>query len=315
MAYTDLKQIGDSTWVIPGQVNIGLYVKAGRAALIDSGNDKEAGRQINKRVEERNWELECIINTHSNADHIGGNAFLQKKTGCRFAATLGEAPFISRPELEAAFLYGGYPYPGLDNKFLRAAPSEVTDIIPKSGPITIGGATTFGGQTPDNKGLRAVPLPGHYFDMIGIRTPDNIVFLADAVFSEQIIKKYHLFYIYDVEAYLTTLNEIGKMEAVMYIPAHAPPTEDITPLLEVNRNKVLEIAGVLTGLCGEDIEGAEFDDILAGVCKHYGIELDASHYVLVSSTLRSFLSYLAVQNEVIPAWTGGRMVWKGITQK
>jgi glyoxylase-like metal-dependent hydrolase (beta-lactamase superfamily II) len=300
MAQLKLEQIGDSTWLIPGLVNIGVYVRGGRALLIDSGNDKEAGRQINKLIAEQGWTLECIINTHSNADHIGGNAFLQKKTGCRIAATAGEAPFIRRPELEAAFLYGGFPYPGLDNKFLRAAPSEVTDSIGSSGPISLGG-NADGGDT----GLEAIPLPGHYFDMIGIRTPDNIVFVADAVFSEYIIEKYHLFYIYDVAGYLRTLDAIAAMDADLFVPSHAKPLGDIQGLLEINRKKVHEIAGVILELCG-----ASFEDVLAGVCGRYGISLDTNQYVLIGSTVRSYLSYLAEKGEIIPDWTGGKMVWK-----
>ena len=303
MAQLKLEQIGDSTWLIPGLVNIGVYVRGGRALLIDSGNDKEAGRQINKLIAEQGWTLECIINTHSNADHIGGNAFLQKKTGCRIAATSGEAPFIERPELEAAFLYGGFPYPGLTNKFLRAAPSEVTDSIGSSGPIALGG----GGDT----GMEAIPLPGHYFDMIGIRTPDDIFFAADAVFSEYIINKYHLFFLYDVAGYLRTLDKIAAMSAELFIPSHVKPLEDISGLLEVNRNKINEIAGVIGEQCaGGGPDGASFEEVLAGVCGRYGIGLDANQYVLIGSTVRSYLSYLAGRGEITPEWSGGRMVWK-----
>ncbi len=307
MAQMKLQQIGESTWIIPGLVNIGLYVRDGRVLLIDSGNDKEAGRQINKLITEQNWQLDCIINTHSNADHIGGNAFLQKKTDCRIAATAGEAPFIRRPELEAAFLYGGYPYPGLDNKFLRAAASEVTDIIANKGPILVGKDKPAG----DDAGLQALPLPGHYFDMVGIRTPDNIVFMADAVFSETIIEKYHLFFIYDVAAYLNTLDAIRAMDAGLYVPAHAKPAKDISALVDVNRHKIGEIATMIKEFCGSaQDEGVEFQNILAACCDHYGITLDTNQYVLIGSTVRSYLSYLAKTDALLPFWKENRMRWK-----
>lgn len=294
-----LQQIGDTTWMIPGLVNIGLYVRDGRVILIDSGNDKEAGRQINKLIAGQGWELECIINTHSNADHIGGNAFLRKKTGCRIAATAGEAPFIRRPELEAAFLYGGFPYPGLDNKFLRAEPSELTDIIDSGGPVRLGGP----GGVHDT-GLEAIPLPGHFFDMIGIRTPDGVVFLGDAVFSEYIITKYHLFFIYDVAAYLSTLDKVAELQADLFVPSHAKPVKDLRELLDSNRNKIEEISRVVAKGCGG------FEDILKEVCGHYGIGLDANQYVLVGSTIRSYLSYLAAAGKLTPQWINGTMLWR-----
>jgi glyoxylase-like metal-dependent hydrolase (beta-lactamase superfamily II) len=304
MAQLKLEQIGDSTRLIRGLVNIGVFIRGGRALLIDSGNDKEAGRQINKLIAEQGWTLECIVNTHSNADHIGGNAFLQKKTGCRIAATSAEAPFIRRPELEAAFLYGGFPYPGLDNKFLRAAPSEVTDSIGSSGPIRLSG-NAGGGDT----GLEAIPLPGHYFEMIGVRTPDNAVFIADSLFSETIIRKYNLFFIYDIAAYLATLDTLASLEADWYIPSHAPPSRDITNLIHINREKVTEICEVVASSCTPP---ARFDSILERVCARYSIVLDPNQFVLVSSTLRSYLSYLAYEGRVTAEWEKGAMIWKGI---
>lgn len=33
------------------------------------------------------------------------------------------------------------------------------------------------------KDLELIPLPGHFFQMIGIRTPDDTVFLADCLSS------------------------------------------------------------------------------------------------------------------------------------
>ncbi|TFG84865.1 MAG: MBL fold metallo-hydrolase, partial [Spirochaetales bacterium] len=69
MALTLLPLTGD-TYVIPSASNVGLWVSDGRATLIDSGNDEDAGRQILKLITERGWTLDLIVNTHSNADHI-----------------------------------------------------------------------------------------------------------------------------------------------------------------------------------------------------------------------------------------------------
>ena len=54
--------------------------------LIDSGNDKDAGRRIRQVLDANGWHLTAIYNTHAHADHIGGNRYLQGQTGCRVYA-------------------------------------------------------------------------------------------------------------------------------------------------------------------------------------------------------------------------------------
>ena len=105
----ELIQVTDRAYYIESPAKIGL-VQLGEkdVCLIDSGNDKDAGRRIRKLLDERGWRLTAIYNTHSNADHIGGNRYLQGQTGCRVFAPGVECAFTRRPELELAFLYGGY---------------------------------------------------------------------------------------------------------------------------------------------------------------------------------------------------------------
>ncbi|MDC7239158.1 MAG: MBL fold metallo-hydrolase, partial [Spirochaetales bacterium] len=73
-----MKQLGESTWIQEGPTNIGFIVTGNSTVLVDSGNDKESGRKLNKLLKEREWILKAVLNTHSNADHIGGNDYLQR---------------------------------------------------------------------------------------------------------------------------------------------------------------------------------------------------------------------------------------------
>ena len=62
----ELIKLGEKTYYIKNPTNIGIYkIDEKNVYLIDSGNDKDAGRKILKIVEEQGWTVAGIINTHS----------------------------------------------------------------------------------------------------------------------------------------------------------------------------------------------------------------------------------------------------------
>ena len=121
----ELVQVAENTYYINSPSKIGVYrVSDDDVWLIDSGNDKDAGRKIQKILDAQGWKLTAIINTHSNADHDGGNTLLQNRLNCAVYSTPMENIVVENPILEPTFLYGGYPFKKLRNKFLMAQPTE-----------------------------------------------------------------------------------------------------------------------------------------------------------------------------------------------
>ena len=124
----ELVRITEKSCYIRCPAKIGLVrLEGDDVCLIDSGSDKEAGRKVRQILDANGWHLTAIYNTHSNADHIGGNAYLQKQTGCQAYAPGIECDFTRHPILEPSFLYGGYPFRELRHKFLLAQPSGAHD--------------------------------------------------------------------------------------------------------------------------------------------------------------------------------------------
>ena len=232
----ELIQAAPRTYYIQCPAKMGLWrLTDTDVVLIDSGNDKDAGRKVQKILDAQGWHLACILNTHANADHNGGNALLQQRLHAPAYAPGIDAAVTTYPILEPAFLYGGYPPKPLRNKFLLSQPSRCEPLTAENLP----------------QGLTQLALPGHFFDMCGFGTADGVWFLADCLSGANIVEKYHVNFIYDVAGYLETLDKICALEGKLFIPAHAEPTEDIRPLAELNRGKVLEIIGVITDFCQE----------------------------------------------------------------
>jgi glyoxylase-like metal-dependent hydrolase (beta-lactamase superfamily II) len=231
------------------------------------------------------------LNTHSNGDHIGGNKVLSERLHAKCFAQGIEKAFIESTILEPSFLYGGYPCKLLRNKFLMA------DSVPTSPFEDI--------QLP--KGFEIIPLPGHFFDMVGFRTPDDVVFLADCVFGENILKKYRVSFIYDIEKYLNTLEVIKNLKAEIFVPAHAELCVDIRPLAETNRKNVMQIIDDLLDICS-DAKG--FDKILAEVFYKYNLSMNFNQQVLVGSTIRSYLSYLIDSGNLAVDFEGNVLRYK-----
>ncbi len=289
----ELVSLGERTYVIPNATNIGVYLIDDYSVyLIDTGNDKDAGKKILKVIEDAGWKVKGIISTHSHADHIGGNKVIQDRTGCVILAKGIEKVFISHPLLEPSFLYGGYPFHSLTNKFLCAKSSDVSDIdhgLPE--------------------GLCYFTLPGHSFDMIGIQTSDNVYFVADALCSLETIEKYHVFFLYDVASYLSTLSYLETLKGGIFVPSHGKVTKDISTLLSCNRQKIQEICETICQYCGD---GITFEQLLKKIFDHYQLTMDENQFVLVGSTIRSYLSYLYEEGKVTYQWVDNQMIWKVI---
>jgi hypothetical protein len=142
--------------------------------------------------------------------------------------------------------------------------------------------------------------------MIGIKTSDNIYFLGDSLFSEETINKYHLFFIYDIQEYLNTLDYLSTLEGNLYIPSHCEATSDISNLIELNRNIINEISNKIYELC-HDIT---FEELLKKVFDEYNLVMNPNQYVLIGSTIRSYLSYLNEKEKIGYEFKNNKMYWK-----
>lgn len=286
----ELKQIGSKTFCIEHDTNIGIhFTDDGRMYLIDTGS-KGDGEKIDEILSREGWVPSCIINTHTHIDHIGGNEFLMRKYGIPAYCTDYDMAFAHYSELEAAYMNGGYPA------------EKLRTIFAHPGMI---GFRSIEKETPD--GIDWTYLPGHSFGMIGIRTSDDIWFLGDSYLSRSFLKQYTFGFIYNVEAYIDTLKKLKEFKGALFVPSHGIIETDIVPTLEQNLRSVAEMCGMICETCRE-YRGQ--DEILQQMYERLRMHARPAQHALLSSTVKSYLTYLQDRNKLECRFVDNIMKWR-----
>jgi glyoxylase-like metal-dependent hydrolase (beta-lactamase superfamily II) len=219
-----------------------------------------------------------------------------------------------RPSLEPLFLWAAWPFREIRGKFIEAKPSKVTFIGPAAPP-------EIAGQTPANEypigdtALTAVPLPGHYLDMIGVKTPDGVFFLADALFDAAILAKYRFCVMLDVASAYKTLDMIEGTAARWFVPCHAPATQDVRELVLQNRAGLAWISDAVEKALTDSGKSLTREGILSRIGVSNGLEMDAAHLLLNLTAVSAHLTYLSEQGKVEPFVEDCRLLWRKTMEK
>lgn len=313
------EKISTNIAMLHNATNIGIVQDSNALFLIDTGSDDDAGKHILRIVEKRYAEkrLTACINTHSHADHCGGNDYLVRHTSCEIWAPEKEAKSIEMPVLQSTIVWGGRPFRDIETKFFQAQRgTHVSKII----------TGTFYGRTNDSAAgkdtsdeqitMTAVPLAGHYFDQAGVLVHDNtdgknVLFLGDALFGTSIIKKYWIPFLYDVGQFRTSLETIENTDADYFIPSHGEiyTKENIHEIVELNALTTYETESLILKILKTPHTAEE---LLTAVANFGSIPLAMGQYVLIGCTLRSYLGCLYNDNKVKYEIVDNRMLWQSV---
>lgn len=292
----ELCQVSDTFYYIDNPTKIGIIkMNEKDIILIDSGSNKEVGRKIRQIIDKQEWNLQCIVNTHSHADHIGGNNYLQKQKKCKIYAPDTEMAFVNNPKLEPDFLYGGNAPNDLQHKFLMAEAS-VCELLTEN-------------VLPDNVDI--LDLGGHCFNMVGFKM-GNVVYLADSLWSRTLIDKYPIFFLYDVAKMLETLEKIKNIDGDIFVPSHGEvlsSKQELIDLVDINVNQINKICSKVVEICSEPIN---FDELLKRIFCEFNMEMDFTQYALVGSTIKSYLNYLKLVGDLEVVMCGNCVLWKKV---
>ena len=113
-------------------------------------------------------------------------------------------------------------------------------ILPGEEAVTLFGAT-FG----------ILRTPGHTVDHICVRTPDDVLYVADAMMTGRTLHYAKFPYALSMETYLDSMVKLREAKAACYVVAHKGIYEDIRPFIDLElqflRQRMEELAGPAGG--------------------------------------------------------------------
>ncbi|MDF2545261.1 MAG: fold metallo-hydrolase [Anaerosolibacter sp.] len=293
----ELKKIKGQIYYIPNVVNIGCIVQGNDVILIDTGLEDAVGKKIINLLEKEGLDVKAVINTHSHADHFGGNAYIKEKTGAMIYAPAIEEAAIKYPYFEPMYLFSGAnPVKELHNKFLMGKPSPVDYVIgSEEETLEILGLS-----------LRVRSLPGHSMNQIGIEM-DNVIFCGDVFVAEEILKKHKIPFNMDIQKHRDTLHWLKGTNYEWYIPSHSGPIQDVKEVVDINFQVLDEIDQCIGTLLAEP---QTTEELVQHVCDAYEIHCtNLGQYYLFHTAIMAHISALSDQKKIRSQIENNRVYW------
>lgn len=286
----ELHHLKGNTYYVDGPTNCGVYVLNDRkeVLLFDCGSEKDAP-YIYEAIINNGMKITHLLFSHCHSDHSQGCQYIYEKTHCKMIASKVERGFFRDPKLDIGFLYGGYPLDEYDGKLMHV---DMNDEIYALHEIP--------------KGVEFIHLPGHHWGMIGIKTSDDVYFVADTLGSIDLVERAHILLIYDVSGYLKSLDFVESLGGKLVVPSHSEATTNIKPVVEFNRNQIFRIIDILLDYLKEEHNCTE---CCSYIFDYFKLKISYNKYMLILSTIRSYLSYLSNTKRIKNYFKNNRLVF------
>lgn len=285
-----LLQVVGSSYAWSGKYAVGAYLhkETREAYLIDSGPNQKTAELLDREITNKGFKIAAIIHTHGHMVNTGGSAYFKKRyPKLRCYASQLTTPIMNNPSL----LAHQSPISQLlhidkDEAGSPGSTPVITDTIPfQDGVLEINGIS-----------FTVHALPGHFLGMIGIQTPDKVLYCADALFGSSTLSKQRLLYFTEPDEAKKTMEKLRKIQAAQYVLYHGGVYKGISELIEENLSRMDDVYHDVLRLAEQKWQTIE--SITQRVISKYELENTEKQYELAYIITQSYAKLLLKEGKI-----------------
>lgn len=303
MANDRLIHVSGSSYAWSGKYAVGVYLheETKQAFLFDSGPSERIAEMIDRQISNQGYTIAAIIHSHGHILNTGGSSYFRKyypEIKC-YASHLS-APYINHPGIFAPIIPMS-PTRKLDMSELPE-PSDstaiITDTIPfRDGVFEINGIPFI-----------IYTLPGHFPGMIGVQTPDQVLYCADALFGTSTLSRQKLLVFTEPQEAKESLEKLKSIQAKQYVLYHGGIYKHIHEIIEENATRLDDVYNDVLTLTEKQSHTPE--SITQHIMSDYELENNEKQYYLAYTVTQSYVRLLLKEGKISSKIKNGLLYYK-----
>lgn len=270
---------GNTYCIDTGMTYIPFYkINDKEIIMLDTGWAKGERRGIEQILENNDFKVRAIINSHFHIDHAGNNAYLKEKYNS----------IIAMSELEAVISSS------VDNLKLYYVEQTIREVREHHGHMIFSTDIIIEKHQKEisvcGVDFKILHTPGHSPSHICIITPDEVGYVADALISYEVMRGSKLPYAFILSEDMKSKSKLYDLKCSRYVVAHKGIYDDITKLIDDNidfyESRAMAIYEMIDG-------PMTFECIMKAVIEKLNIKVGSiNKYYTVERMLKSYIEYL-----------------------
>ncbi len=298
----ELFQAKENTWYLADWQLIPLYrVGEDKCILLDTGllGQRQA---IEGALLAHGLTPIGILGSHAHTDHSPNHRYFQQKYHIPVALPLGEAGLCATRLNLKAYFFMLSPRQAAEEGDVAQMELIADQIIGPWEETVVFCGVTFG----------VVHTPGHSPDHISIRTPDDVLYLGDAVLTGEELRRAKLPYFFSHQEAIASMERLRGEKAACYLAAHRGIYDDIGSIIDENISVIQDRTRQVLALIDRPMTMGKLQE---RVCQQFGLLTNnISRACLYERNVRIYAEYLRDTGQVEVTAKQG-MVYYGPKEK